>query len=170
MALVELIEPLAAVERVSDVDALLARMAEPAGATVGRTGSGRIGLLTDTLAAILTLDRPAVEAWLEPGLSAASRGLDVNALGVIISRAYSDDPARMAAEGRLWYVKEASDATRQVLDAEASTAFLLDGMPSAAIAMVAASGEVMPHKSTYFHPKAPTGLVLSALDEQAGAA
>jgi uncharacterized protein (DUF1015 family) len=37
-------------------------------------------------------------------------------------------------------------------------------MPPEAIAAVAAAGEVMPHKSTYFDPKAPTGLVLSPLE------
>ena len=29
---------------------------------------------------------------------------------------------------------------------------------------MAAAGEVMPHKSTYFDPKAPTGLAISPLE------
>ncbi len=37
-------------------------------------------------------------------------------------------------------------------------------MPPAAISLVAEAGEVMPQKSTYFNPKAPTGLALSPLE------
>ena len=70
----------------------------------------------------------------------------------------------MAADGRLWYVKDAAVATQQVVDEEASAAFLLDEMPPAAISLVAEAGEVMPQKSTYFNPKAPTGLLLSPLE------
>jgi uncharacterized protein (DUF1015 family) len=70
----------------------------------------------------------------------------------------------MAGDGRLWYVKDAREATQQVADEAASAAFLLDGMPPEAIASVAEAGEVMPHKSTYFDPKAPTGLVISPLE------
>jgi uncharacterized protein (DUF1015 family) len=70
----------------------------------------------------------------------------------------------MADDGRLWYVKDAREATQQVADQAASAAWLLYGMPPEAIAAVAVAGELMPHKSTYFNPKAPTGLVLSPLD------
>ena len=41
---------------------------------------------------------------------------------------------------------------------------LLDEMSPAAISLVAEAGEVMPQKSTYFNPKAPTGLVLNPLE------
>jgi hypothetical protein len=62
-----------------------------------------------------------------------------------MSRARYDD-------GRLWYSKDAREATQQVVDEAASAAFLLDGMPAEAIAAVAEAGEVMPYKSTYFTP------------------
>ena len=39
----------------------------------------------------------------------------------------------------------------------ADMAFLLDPTPVAEIAAVAADGDVMPQKSTYFYPKALTG-------------
>jgi uncharacterized protein (DUF1015 family) len=70
----------------------------------------------------------------------------------------------MVADGRLWYSKDAGAAIGQVLSEEASAVFLLDEMPAAAISLVAAAGEVMPQKSTYFHPKAPTGLLLSPFE------
>ncbi len=153
-----------AVERLPDLETLLVRMAEPVEFESGATGTGRIGLFTRGLAAILTVDRAAVEASLDASLSVGSRGLDVNALSVIIEHAYGDDAATMAAEGRLWYVKDATIATTQVAGEEASAAFLLHEMPPAAIALVAGAGEVMPQKSTYFDPKAPTGLLLSPLE------
>ena len=77
---------------------------------------------------------------------------------------YLEDATSMAAHGRLWYVKDAAVATQQVADEEASAAYLLDGMPPSAISLVAEAGEVMPQKSTYFNPKAPTGLVLGPLE------
>jgi uncharacterized protein (DUF1015 family) len=162
----DLLERLAAwvaIERLAGREDLLARMAEPPVFAPGATGTGRIGLLTRDQAAILRVDRQAAGALLPAGLSAASRGLDVNALSVIIDRAYGDEPGSMAGDGRLWYVKDAREATQQVADESASAAFLLDGTPSEAITAVARAGEVMPQKSTYFNPKAPTGLVISPL-------
>jgi len=158
------VAPYAAVELLPDIETLSARMAEPVEFESGATGTGRMGLFTRGLAALLTVDRAALDAHLEAGLSAGSRGLDVNALSVIIEHAYGDATTIMAAEGRLWYVKDAAIATRQVSDEEASATFLLHPMPPAAIALVAGAGEVMPQKSTYFDPKAPTGLLLSPLE------
>lgn len=139
-------------------------MAEPPEFAAGATGTGRIGLFTRDIAVILSVERSATDALLDPGLSEASRGLDVNALSASIEEAYGDDVTSMASDGRLWYVKDAVEATQQVVDEEASAAFLLDAMPPAAISSVAEAGEVMPQKSTYFDPKAPTGLLLSPLE------
>jgi uncharacterized protein (DUF1015 family) len=50
------------------------------------------------------------------------------------------------------------DAARDGADA----AFLLDPTPVAEIEAVALDGDVMPQKSTYFYPKALTGLVINA--------
>jgi uncharacterized protein (DUF1015 family) len=161
--LVERLQPFGSVERLPDVETLLTRMAEPAAFAVEATGTGRIGLLTRDLAVLVRVDEAAVAAHLEPGLSAASRGLDVNALGVMLAHAFGADATEMAGDGRLWYEKDAAAATRQVAREEASAAFLLDEMPASAISLVAEAGEVMPQKSTYFDPKAPTGIVLSPL-------
>jgi uncharacterized protein (DUF1015 family) len=51
-----------------------------------------------------------------------------------------------------------------VADGRASAAFLLDPPAVSAVTRVAAAGEVMPQKSTYFHPKAPTGLLFGPLE------
>ena len=164
--LLERLAPHATVEQVADLEVLLARMAEPVGFADGATGTGRIGVYTGRtpVAAILTVDRGATDALLEAGLSEGSKGLDVNALSVIIDKAYGAGATELAANGQLWYVKDAAQACAQVDTEEASAAFLLDEMPPAAISLVAEAGEVMPQKSTYFNPKAPTGLVLSPLE------
>jgi uncharacterized protein (DUF1015 family) len=168
--LLERLDDYARIERLDGAEDLLARMAEPPALAAGASGTGRIGLLTCdratllTTAALLTVKRAITDTLLPAGSSEASRGLDVNALSVIIDRAYGDEPGTMAGDGRLWYVKDAREATQQVVDEAASAAFLLDGMPPEAIAQVATAGEVMPHKSTYFNPKAPTGLAISLLE------
>jgi uncharacterized protein (DUF1015 family) len=143
---------------------LLARMAEPGRLTAGGTGTGRIGVLTGDHAVLLHLEPAASDGLLDEGLSDASRGLDVNALAAIIGRVYGEEPGELAGGGRLWFEKEADEATAQVEAEAASACFLLDAMPSAAVAMVARAGEVMPHKSTYFDPKAPTGLLFSPME------
>jgi uncharacterized protein (DUF1015 family) len=160
------LERFASVERLPDREALLARMDQPVAFADGATGIGIIGLYTgrDPVAAMLTVDRAATDALLEAGLSEGSKGLDVNALSVIIERAYGADATELAANGQLWYVKDAVEATAQVDAQEASAAYLLGEMPPAAISSVAQAGEVMPQKSTYFNPKAPTGLVLNPLE------
>ena len=44
---------------------------------------------------------------------------------------------------------------------DADAAFLLEPTPVASIVAVAREGDVMPQKSTYFYPKALTGLVIN---------
>jgi uncharacterized protein (DUF1015 family) len=162
--LVERLAPYATVVPLTDRTELLARMAEPVPLAAGDTGTGRIGVLTGDRAVLLQVDRSVSDELLDPGLSDASRGLDVNALAAILGRVYGEEPGDLAADGRLWFDKEATEATRQVVDEAASTCYLLDAMPPAAVAMVAHAGEVMPHKSTYFDPKAPTGLLFSPME------
>ena len=48
---------------------------------------------------------------------------------------------------------------------EYDAAFMLPPIPVEQIQEVAAAGESMPPKSTYFFPKVPTGLVFNPLDE-----
>ena len=72
--LLERLAPYAAIERLADAEALLARMAEPVDLTPGATGSGRIGLFTHGQAAVLSVDRVATAALLDASLSEGSRG------------------------------------------------------------------------------------------------
>ena len=71
--------------------------------------------------------------------------------------------AAIAGGERVTYTKsvsEAIDAVNGDLDG-ADAAFLLEPTPVAAITAVARDGDVMPQKSTYFYPKALTGLIIN---------
>ena len=61
------------------------------------------------------------------------------------------------------YTKSAAEAVAAVDEgwAGADAAFLLEPTPVRSIVAVAHDGDVMPQKSTYFYPKALTGLVIN---------
>ncbi len=151
------------VEPVRDADALAAAFA-PASLVPG--GQGRFGLWTRNGGAILRARRAAFEPWLPEGGDALRR-LDVTLLQVALERLAGLDPAAVAAGDRVAYSKASDDAVARVTArAEgADAAFLLDPTPISDIAAVAAAGDVMPQKSTYFYPKALTGLVLNPLEQ-----
>jgi uncharacterized protein (DUF1015 family) len=90
------------------------------------------------------------------------RRLDVTLLQTALDRLCKIDREAIAA-GRLAYsksVREALDWVDEVHDG-ADMAFLLDPTPVAEISAVATDGDVMPQKSTYFYPKALTGLIIN---------
>jgi uncharacterized protein (DUF1015 family) len=106
--------------------------------------------------------RDALEPCLPPWGDAV-RGLDVTLLEAALERLAGIDAAALAGGERIAYTKSAADAIDRVkrADAGADAAFLLEPTPVASIAAVAAAGDVMPQKSTYFYPKALTGLVIN---------
>lgn len=134
---------------------------ETAGPAEDRGGAGRFALWTRDGGALLTARRAAFEPLLPAG-SAALRGLDVVLLGAALEQLVGIDAAAVTA-GRVTYTKSAPEALDAVDSAAdgADAAILLEPTPVAAIGAVAAAGEVMPQKSTYFHPKALTGLLIN---------
>jgi uncharacterized protein (DUF1015 family) len=62
------------------------------------------------------------------------------------------------------YSKDTQDAIDAVLSGRADAAFYMRGIPVEQVREVAAAGESMPPKSTYFYPKVPTGLVFNPLE------
>ena len=157
-ALIARLEDLFEVERDVDPAALRERY-EAAG--LARGGDGRFGLWTRAGGALLTARREAFAALLPEG-GAALRSLDVTLLGAALERLAAVDSEAVAA-GAIEYTKSATEAIERVeagLDG-ADAAFLLEPTPVAAVLAVAADGDVMPQKSTYFYPKALTGLVIN---------
>jgi uncharacterized protein (DUF1015 family) len=124
-------------------------------------GQGRFGLWTRIGGAVLAARRDDFAISLKGGGAALNR-LDVTLMQVALDRLCGIDAAAIAA-GRLAYSKTISEALDWVDAARdgADAAFLLDPTPVAEIAAVAAEGDVMPQKSTYFFPKALTGLIIN---------
>jgi uncharacterized protein (DUF1015 family) len=138
-----------------DRDVLLAVFESPAGG-----GRGRMGIHVGGQSAILTARRDAFRPFLPPGGDAV-QGLDVTLLGVALERLAGVDADAVTA-GAIGFTKSA----REALEAadrgdEFDVAFLLEPTPVPDILAVAADGDVMPQKSTYFYPKALTGLVIN---------
>ena len=123
-------------------------------------GGGRFGLWTRDGGSILTARRHALSAD-SVGVPHAVRQLDVWLLGVALERLFGIDDAAVAGGERVAYTKSVTDAVAAVGNDEADAAFLLEPTPVPSITAVARSGEVMPQKSTYFFPKALTGLVIN---------
>jgi uncharacterized protein (DUF1015 family) len=162
--LLEAIGDLVDVERLDEPAAVLAVMArrEPL-PDPNATGTGRFGLVSGDVAAVLRIRPSAFAAHQGDAASAASRGLDVNRLSRLLERLGVDATA-LAAGGRVIYVKDAEEAVARTEHGEGVATFLLDGPPVTAVTRVAAATEVMPQKSTFFDPKAPTGLVFGPLE------
>jgi uncharacterized protein (DUF1015 family) len=131
-------------------------------ASAGEGGGGRFGLWTRSGGAILDARRDAFAPFVAAG-GEALRGLDVTLLGAALARLCGIDAAAVAAGDRVAYTKSAAEAMDWVDTCRdgADAAFLLEPTPVASVIAVAAEGDVMPQKSTYFYPKALTGLVIN---------
>jgi uncharacterized protein (DUF1015 family) len=64
-------------------------------------------------------------------------------------------------ESALAYTHDPAEAVEAVRVGRAALAFLVSPCTGEEVMAVAAAGENMPQKSTYFYPKVPTGLVIS---------
>ena len=69
-----------------------------------------------------------------------------------------------AEEAFLTFDHDKRDTIARVSEQEYQLAFLLGPIKAGLVKMMADGGERMPRKSTYFHPKPPSGLVLHRLD------
>jgi len=113
---------------------------------------------------LLTLKQNDVMDRLAPEMSDGWRRLDV----AILERVFlgADLPRAVGGADGLQrdYVHLAQDAFDAVHEDGADAAVLLKPLPVSSLADVAGSGERMPPKSTYFYPKALSGLVINPLD------
>jgi uncharacterized protein (DUF1015 family) len=83
-------------------------------------------------------------------------------LGVALERLAGIGVEAVAADA-MGFSESAAAAMAAVDAAEdsADAAFLLEPTPVIAISAVAQAGDIMPQKSTYFYPKALSGLVIN---------
>lgn len=142
-------------------EALVARFA----AADAPGGRGRFGLVTRQGSFALTWREGSLADALPAG-GDALRALDVARLGAALHALAGIDPAAIAGGERVGYTKSAEEAATAVAEGAngADAAFLLEPTPVDAILAVARAGDVMPQKSTYFYPKALTGIVFNPLE------
>ncbi len=99
-----------------------------------------------------------------PGYSEAYRHLDTGVLEALVLKGalgLSDDD--IAHFNGLFYARDTAEALEMVRSGEYDAAFLMRPTPVAQVRDVAAAGENMPPKSTYFFPKLLTGLLFNPL-------
>ncbi len=112
----------------------------------------------------LTLRGPEGMAACCAEKSPAYRGLDVAVLhSLILEPLLGIDKQNMAGQKNLTYTRDAAQAIEQVRSGAAQCALLLNPTRVEQIAQVAAAGEKMPQKSTYFYPKLISGMVMNRL-------
>lgn len=107
-----------------------------------------------------TLADPVDLELAAPDASAPARDLDVVALHSLVI----DGGALLsqAASGTT-YTRSLDEALRLVAEDSGTIGFLMRAVDVAKIHEVARAGDLLPHKSTYFFPKVPTGVVFRPL-------
>jgi uncharacterized protein (DUF1015 family) len=133
----------------------------------GDNGAVRMGYLDahHRRPLMLTLRDPAIAAAALPDKPEPYRRLDTAVLEALVLRGAlgmsEDDISHLNG---LQYARDTAQARERVESGAAEAAFFMRGTPVAQVRDVAAAGESMPPKSTYFFPKVLTGMVFNLLD------
>ncbi len=109
----------------------------------------------------LTCKNPDVLKPLEPGLSEASRRLDVAILQRYLLDEIIQPKFTSGTPLTKQYTADASEIVTRTDGAQSQIALLLKSTPLGALEQLAQHQELMPQKSTYFYPKLATGLVIN---------
>lgn len=113
---------------------------------------------------MLVLKNIEVMSEMLPDLSQPSQQLDVSVLHtLVLEKIFGIDKENMANQINLTYTKFFSEAVSAVDGKKAQCSFVLNPTRVTEIRDVAAAGEKMPQKSTYFYPKMITGMVMNDL-------
>jgi uncharacterized protein (DUF1015 family) len=112
----------------------------------------------------LTLKSHAIADAALPDRSVPYRRLDTAVLEALVLKAalgFTDE--QIDHLDGLGYARDAAEALEFVESSAYDAAFFMAPTPVRQVQQVAASGESMPPKSTFFFPKVPTGLVFNPL-------
>ncbi len=113
----------------------------------------------------LTLKGASTAADALADRSEAYRALDTAVLEALVLRgALALSEADIADQRGVSYAKSTAEALEAVESGRVDAAFFMRPTPIEQVQAVAAAGESMPPKSTFFHPKVPTGLVFNPLE------
>ena len=125
------------------------------------------GLFTEEHHYLLELDKnDTIIATAQRGFSAAYQRLDVSiAQALILEALCGVGREQLAAGEHICYCRGAEEAVAAAAGGEYQFALLLNATQVSELLAVAAEGEKMPQKSTYFYPKIIAGLVINELNE-----
>ena len=102
-----------------------------------------------------------LKAVIPRSMSEVRRSLDVTVLReLVIDQLLDSENEDLSREGNILYAKLAAEAKRMVDNKNAALAFYHNPVKVQQVKDVASQLERMPHKSTYFYPKIPAGLVI----------
>jgi uncharacterized protein (DUF1015 family) len=113
---------------------------------------------------MLTLKDPGIVDAAMPDRAEPYRRLDTAVLETLVLKGalgMSDEDIDHLHQ--LGYARNATEAIDLVRSGEYDAAFLMAPTPVERVQAIAAAGESMPPKSTYFFPKVPTGLLFNPL-------
>jgi uncharacterized protein (DUF1015 family) len=132
----------------------------------GREGAGCFGYADGVTGRHfrLKLRNPAVLESLMEGRSQAYRHLDAAILEkVVFQEVLGMSEADVEAKRGLGYSKSIASSLEMLGSGDYQAAFILRATPVEQVREVAAAGETMPPKSTYFFPKLLSGMVFNPL-------
>jgi len=139
----------------------ISRLAEHA----GKSPAFLLVTAEDRRARLLTLQPDADLSGLPLPPDQTLRDLDVSVLhGVVLEGLLGLSKESQDREENLVYVRDAGEAVARTLSGDCQAAFLLNPTPMWQVQAVADAGLTMPVKSTWFHPKIPSGLVIREAD------
>ncbi len=146
--------------------------AEMLAVELGRAGAKSPSLVAcsgDGRAALLTL-RPAADLRGHPVLGQRPEPLrrtDVALLHMgLLEPVLGITPEAQAAKTNIYYPQDGASALRELRSGKGQVLFLMNATRVAQVREVAEAGEVMPQKSTFFHPKVLSGLCIHTLEPE----
>jgi uncharacterized protein (DUF1015 family) len=146
------------VEEVANRDEFRARLSDSGTGAVGVALKGNPNYL------ILRLRSPGTMETAMPDAPAEVRRLDVSILhALVFDRIFGLRADEIRKGGNIDYTIEIGGALGAVAQGHADGAFLMNPPSISDVERVSDAGATMPEKSTYFHPKLLTGLVMNPL-------
>ena len=83
---------------------------------------------------------------------------------LILNRLLGLEQEALSQQENLTYTRDEAEALQAVVSGQAQLSFILNPTRIEQVTAVAAAGDKMPQKSTYFYPKILTGLVINDLN------
>jgi uncharacterized protein (DUF1015 family) len=112
----------------------------------------------------LTLKDQAIAERALPGMPPAYQALDTAVLeAIVLKEALGMTEDDISHFNGLDYARSTDEARERIESGDVDAGFFMRGTPVSQVRDVAAAGENMPPKSTYFFPKVLTGLVFHRL-------